>query len=1252
MHSKNGEGSEQEFRRKLQGIINTAASTSEEQIPAIDPATGLPVPAATPSTPIAGEKLTELAREGKDANGSNIYLGMELAKVDSRFGTWSLETGGLPSGRKKEEESLGRTEDIVDGSTAAGRSMRLEKKGVALLSPSVPLGGSFTNAIVGVTAQDGDQIYTWNAGVSGLSGQATWARNFTVDGVTPNLREEYKRVDAMAAAEAPVNSNIPGFQGIPALGDLPVLGKSFKGAETKAGQTTSEVESRPGDLALAKGATATRERELVTRQSITDIDKDWLKPSRGDTGTSNRGRIENAGEPQITLNGITQGLSNSFAYRLKGAAKEEPYDRNAKYRNLEQIGAEGNKETKLALNYSNVKQEEAKIREGQTNGERLREKYQIADAMAAADAPTMLMSAESLRKLEGMRIELESQVMREETMLDSLKKMPRDKLVASLPTAAPDTTLNSLLEQKNLAEQALILKQRELGESSAEVAKLRSQVTDLGSKIDQQADGILSGLDTRVAAVKGQLNKLRNEVENAKTNDVAVAQTTEWEAKRKLDDLQRFSQVLASKIAAENIEASLPKSTMVEIMGDAVPAKSANAGFWDRLRGKGKYESQARIKMERDQSDIAFSTAPRIGMQYDPYFIQNEFETMKSDRVLGRVVTDLNLQKEWAKGGQTLSSNQAIALLKQKLDLKPVRDTSLVDIEAKSDKPEEAAKLANAVARSYQDYRLEVRRQLSLGGIKALEERLSEQEAKVHAAQKEVDQLRAKTGFDAAPTASLPPTKQQVDMAPPKPAVPPPVPQPEVQTRENAFSTFSLNVSDVAFKLAGASLEKGQMPEAASIRSEEFINAFDYRDPEAPASVPIAFAWERARYPYAQNRDLLRFSIKTAAQGRQAGRPLNLVLLMDNSGSMERADRIAIIRESLKVLASQLQPQDKLSVITFARTAQLRVDGVVGNQAAQVAEDIGGLTPEGGTNIEEAMNLAYQTALRHYLTNGINRVVLLTDGAANLGNVEPESLKQKVEANRKQGVALDCFGIGWEGFNDDLLETLSRNGDGRYSFINTPDEAATEFAGQLAGALNVAASDVKVQVEFNPARVTAYRQIGYAKHQLTKEQFRDNTVDAAEIAAQEAGNALYVVEVNPAGEGPLGTVRVRFKVPGTSDYREHEWTVPFNGNAVALEQASPAMRLAATASAFSEWLATSPFATEVTPDTLLRYLGGVPEVYGADARPKKLEWMIRQAKSVAGGETRNSNVETRNNGETRNSKSEARSKSEEKGQFP
>jgi Ca-activated chloride channel family protein len=458
----------------------------------------------------------------------------------------------------------------------------------------------------------------------------------------------------------------------------------------------------------------------------------------------------------------------------------------------------------------------------------------------------------------------------------------------------------------------------------------------------------------------------------------------------------------------------------------------------------------------------------------------------------------------------------------------------------------------------------------------------------------------------------------QEDLGIAKPKADAPVPQPEVAVRDNPFSTFSLNVSDVSFKLAAASLEKGVLPEPGSIRSEEFINAFDYRDPEPMSAAPVAFAWERARYPFTQNREVLRFSIKTAAAGRASGKPLNLVLLLDNSGSMERADRVRIVRQAMRVLATQLTPADTLSVVTFARTAQLRVDGVPGDQAARVAEDLSNLTPQGGTNLEEAMALAYQTAQHHYLSGGINRVVLLTDGAANLGDTNPDVLKKAVENNRQQGIALDCFGIGWEGYNDDLLETLTHNGDGRYGFLNSPEEVEAGFATQLAGALRVAASDVKVQVEFNPNRVNVYRQVGYARHQLTKEQFRDNTVDAAEIGAAESGNAIYVIESNPQGNGPLATIRVRYKVPGTLDYHEHEWSVPYTGTAALLEQSTPALRLATTASGFSEWLASSPFAAEVTPDRLLNFLNGAPAAYGADPRPQKLEWMIRQAKALSG----------------------------------
>lgn len=478
------------------------------------------------------------------------------------------------------------------------------------------------------------------------------------------------------------------------------------------------------------------------------------------------------------------------------------------------------------------------------------------------------------------------------------------------------------------------------------------------------------------------------------------------------------------------------------------------------------------------------------------------------------------------------------------------------------------------------------------------------------------EQTSLSLGFQVQ-TNRLPEVKATFDAAP-KAAVPKPEPQAEVVTRDNPFSTFSLNVSDVSFKLAATSLENGALPEPGSIRSEEFINAFDYRDPEPAPGLAVTFTSERATYPFALNRDVLRFSVKTAAQGRQAGKPINLVLLLDNSGSMERSDRVRIIRESLRLLASQLQAQDKFSVVTFSRTATLRVDGRPGNEAREHLEELAGLTPEGGTNLEEALRTAYETALRHYASGGINRVVLLTDGAANLGEVSADRLKQMVEGYRKRGVALDAFGIGWDGLNDVMLEALTRNGDGRYAFLNSPEEAASEFVARLTGALRVAAADVKVQVEFNPSRVNMHRQVGYAKHQLTKEQFRDNTVDAAEIGAAEAGNGIYLVEINPAGTGPIGVVRVRYKDPNTGLYNEREWPVPYNGTAPGLNQSNPSLRLAAVASAFSETLAQNPYAAEVTSDALLSLLSGVPEVYGTDPRPKKLEWMIRQTKSLTG----------------------------------
>ena len=470
---------------------------------------------------------------------------------------------------------------------------------------------------------------------------------------------------------------------------------------------------------------------------------------------------------------------------------------------------------------------------------------------------------------------------------------------------------------------------------------------------------------------------------------------------------------------------------------------------------------------------------------------------------------------------------------------------------------------------------------------------------------------------------STPSTLTEAEDSEPQPKVRPKKPKtlkpkPEVLTKDNAFSTFSLNVSDVAFKLAAASLKAGKLPDPETVRSEEFLNALDYHDPAPRGTEKLAFAWDRARNPFAHNRDFLRFSIQTAARGRESGQPLNLVVLLDASGSMERSDRLAIVRQMLSVLAGQLKPADRISVVAFARTPWLLVDGMRGGQPKELLDRVINITPQGGTNIEVGLNLAYLIAHRHYLADGNNRVIVLTDGAANLGNVDPEALKAKVEEQRKKNVALDCFGVGWEGYNDDLLETLSRNGDGRYGFINDPAEARDGFANLLAGALQVSAANVKAQIEFNQKRVVAYRQIGYTKHQLKKEQFRDNTVDAAEIGAAESGTAMYSIQVDRNGTGPLATVRVRYKIPATGRYVEEEWELPYDSSSKPLESAKPSMRLASVAASFAEWMAANPHAASVSLRDLERYLTGVPEEFSSDERPKRLRNMLQQARRISG----------------------------------
>jgi hypothetical protein len=263
---------------------------------------------------------------------------------------------------------------------------------------------------------------------------------------------------------------------------------------------------------------------------------------------------------------------------------------------------------------------------------------------------------------------------------------------------------------------------------------------------------------------------------------------------------------------------------------------------------------------------------------------------------------------------------------------------------------------------------------------------------------------------------------------------------------------------------------------------------------------------------------------------------------------------------------------------------------------------------EGGTNLEEAMKLGEQLALRHKLPGVQNRIVLFTDGAANLGDADPEKLAERVKQLRQKGIAFDIAGIAAADLNDGLLAELARNGNGRYYVVGKGDNDS--FAKQLAGAFRPAAENVKVQVRFNPERVLRYKLIGFEKDRLKTEDFRNDAVDAAEMAAEEAGVAIYQIEPIPGGKGEIGEVSVRFRDTAAEQMVERSWTISNNAATPAFDRATPSMQLATLAMLVAEKLKGGAFADAIDFKQLSGAQANVKRFFGDQGRPAELLHMV------------------------------------------
>ena len=339
---------------------------------------------------------------------------------------------------------------------------------------------------------------------------------------------------------------------------------------------------------------------------------------------------------------------------------------------------------------------------------------------------------------------------------------------------------------------------------------------------------------------------------------------------------------------------------------------------------------------------------------------------------------------------------------------------------------------------------------------------------------------------------------------------------PIYRVADQEVSTFSIDVDTGSYSNTRRFLNDGRLPPVDAVRAEEMINYFDYQYPQPNSIHPFSVTTEIVDSPWKENAKLIKIGIQAKDLATKQLPPANLVFLVDVSGSMDAADKLPLVKQTLRLLTEQLRPQDKVTIITYASGEKLILAPTSGDQKDKILTVINELQASGATAGEQAIQLAYQQAEKAFVKNGINRILLATDGDFNVGITDFSTLKGMVAEKRKSGISLTTLGFGTGNYNEQLMEQLADAGDGNYSYIDNKNEAKKVVQRQLSSTLATVAQDVKIQVEFNPATVKEYRLVGYENRMLKQEDFNNDKVDAGDIGAGHNVTAIY--EIIPVGQ--------------------------------------------------------------------------------------------------------------------------------------
>ncbi len=459
------------------------------------------------------------------------------------------------------------------------------------------------------------------------------------------------------------------------------------------------------------------------------------------------------------------------------------------------------------------------------------------------------------------------------------------------------------------------------------------------------------------------------------------------------------------------------------------------------------------------------------------------------------------------------------------------------------------------------------------------------------------------------------------------------VENPFLRAARHPLSTFSIDVDTASYAVVRRHLAEGRLPPPGAVRIEELVNYFPYDYAEPRGEEPFAVHLAATACPWKPAHRLVRIGLRSRSFAEGERPAANLVFLVDVSGSMGPADKLPLLKRCLRLLAERLEARDRVAVVVYAGSSGLALPPTPGDRRPEILGALDRLEAGGSTNGGAGIRLAYRVAQESFLEGGTNRVILATDGDFNVGTTSNDELVSLIEEKARGGVFLTVLGFGTGNYKDDRLEALADRGNGNYAYVDSLAEGRKVLVDQAGGTLHAIARDVKVQVEFNPARVAGYRLLGYEDRLLHDQEFEDDAKDAGEIGAGHTVTALY--EVVPAGQpvpapgtprlryletveapaaaGPeLLTVRLRWKAPegGASLLAEH----PLVDGGGSFADVDPEIRFASAVACFGMVLRGSAHRAGASYDTVLELAGGA---LGPDPSGARHEFLALVAKARA-----------------------------------